>query len=262
MKTLYDIRQFAVIIVLGMITATAAGQSNARENRRDNQKEVTTVQRTSRSNTASAREQRTTAAPTQRNDRAVENNRNQASNNNNRTVHTNTNQTNRNTVHDNRNRVNNDHNRNGRNNNEVVKPGNNSGKGNNHGKGNSSSHVKHNHHHNVYHHAPIVHHKPPKRNVYYRHLPTQRVNRFYYHGHDYIYSNNYFYRYHPRRGYILADIPFMRVHHLPPRYMVRVYNGHPYIYSNGFMYLPYEAGYVMVPAPARPHASLNIVLNW
>lgn len=109
------------------------------------------------------------------------------------------------------------------------------------------------------HHAPAQHHRSP---VYHRHLPTQRVNRFHHRGHDYYHANKRFYRYHPGRGYVVVEAPYTRVRYLPARYQVRVYNGHRYPYYNGYFFLPVEYGYVMVPAPARPRAAFNIVLNF
>ena len=108
-------------------------------------------------------------------------------------------------------------------------------------------------------HAPAQHHRSP---VYHRHLPTQRVNRFHHRGHDYYHANHRFYRYHPGRGYVVVEAPYTRVRYLPARYQVRVYNGHRYPYYNGYFFLPVEYGYVMVPAPARPQAAFNIVLNF
>src|SRR5690554_1389154 len=109
------------------------------------------------------------------------------------------------------------------------------------------------------HHAPAQHHRSP---VYHRHLPTQRVNRFHHRGHDYYHANKRFYRYHPGRGYVVVEAPYTRVRYLPARYQFRVYNGHRYPYYNGYFFLPVEYGYVMVPAPARPRAAFNIVLNF
>ncbi|WP_146697733.1 DUF6515 family protein [Geofilum rhodophaeum] len=109
------------------------------------------------------------------------------------------------------------------------------------------------------HHAPAQHHRSP---VYHRHLPAQRVNRFHHRGHDYYHANHRFYRYHPGRGYVVVEAPYTRVRYLPARYQVRVYNGHRYPYYNGYFFLPVEYGYVMVPAPARPRAAFNIVLNF
>jgi hypothetical protein len=106
-----------------------------------------------------------------------------------------------------------------------------------------------------------VHHAP-NRHAYYKHLPTQRVNRFHYNGYDYYHSNNHFYRYHPHHGYRIVEAPFTQVRYLPARYQVRVYNGNPYPYYNGHFFLPAEYGYVMVPAPARPQLSFNVVLNF
>lgn len=108
-------------------------------------------------------------------------------------------------------------------------------------------------------HAPAQHHRSP---VYHRHLPTQRVNRFHHRGHDYYHANKRFYRYHPGRGYVVVEAPYTRVRYLPARYQFRVYNGHRYPYYNGYFFLPVEYGYVMVPAPARPRAAFNIVLNF
>src|SRR5690554_7458995 len=109
------------------------------------------------------------------------------------------------------------------------------------------------------HHAPAQHHRSP---VYHRHLPIQRVNRFHHRGHDYYHANKRFYRYHPGRGYVVVEAPYTRVRYLPARYQFRVYNGHRYPYYNGYFFLPVEYGYVMVPAPARPRAAFNIVLNF
>src|SRR5690554_6936186 len=108
-------------------------------------------------------------------------------------------------------------------------------------------------------HAPAQHHRSP---VYHRHLPTQRVNRFHHRGHDYYHANKRFYRYHPGRGYVVVEAPYTRVRYLPARYQFREYNGHRYPYYNGYFFLPVEYGYVMVPAPARPRAAFNIVLNF
>jgi hypothetical protein len=58
-----------------------------------------------------------------------------------------------------------------------------------------------------------------------------------------------------------VEAPFTRVRYLPARYQVRVYNGYSYPYYKGYFFLPAEYGYVMVPAPARPQMSFNILLN-
>ncbi|GAO29260.1 hypothetical protein [Geofilum rubicundum] len=122
----------------------------------------------------------------------------------------------------------------------------------------------------VYHSAPRpgnnrvahVRHLPHRHDTYFRHLPTKRVNRFHHNGYDYYHSNNRFYRYYPRYGYRMVEAPFTHVRYLPARYQVRVYNGYSYPYYNGYFFLPAEYGYVMVPAPARPRMSFNVVLNF
>ncbi|NLX72597.1 MAG: hypothetical protein GXY94_04760 [Bacteroidales bacterium] len=114
------------------------------------------------------------------------------------------------------------------------------------------------------HRPPVVNykHKGSKHHhTYYRHLPSQRVNRFNYNGHHYYHSNKRFYQYHPGHGYIVVDAPFVRVNVLPAHYQVRIYNGNPYPYFNGFFFLPIDFGYAMIPAPAQPHLSFNVMLN-
>lgn len=249
MRTIHTIRQLAFVACLSMLTMAAAGQQNSRQDRRNGSERNATRTESSQRSRDNAK-----AKPANNNSRQgrEQYTRNEGrssyesrANQNNRKDHYK--RDDRQDRRDDQHYRKNDHKQGHY---QHPKPGHKP----------SSAHVHHSPRRPVYHQPARVHHAP-NRHAYYRHLPTKRVNRFHYNGYDYYHSNNHFYRYHPHHGYRIVEAPFTRVRYLPARYQVRVYNGYSYPYYNGFFFLPAEYGYVMVPAPARPHASFNIVLN-
>ncbi len=235
MKTLHTFRQLAVVAFLSMLTMAATGQQNTRQDRR----------------TGSERNgNRTETRPS--NDNANRPSREQYTRNEGRAAYESKGNQNYNRNNQNSKRDDGHYKKDDRKHGQYNKPQT--------GRKPAPAHVHHSPHRPVYHQPARVHHAPNP-HAYYRHLPTRRVNRFHYNGYDYFHSNNHFYRYHPHHGYRLVEAPFTRVRYLPARYQVRVYNGYSYPYYNGFFFLPAEYGYVMVPAPARPQMSFNVVLN-
>lgn len=249
MKTLHTIRQLAVVACLSMLTMAATGQQDSRQDRRNGSERNGT-----RTETSQRTRDNSKARPA--NDDASRQGREQYTRNEGRTSYES--KGNQARQKDNYKRDNHQNKRDDRHYKKDDRKQEHYKKSPSHHKS-SSAHVHHSPRKPVY--QPVRVHHAPNPHAYYRHLPTKRVNRFHYNGYDYYHSNNHFYRYHPHHGYRIVEAPFSRVRYLPARYQVRVYNGYSYPYYNGYFFLPAEYGYVMVPAPARPQASFNIVLN-
>jgi hypothetical protein len=223
MKTITNLQNIAIVVLLSMITTTAMGQNTIRQNRRDADQRRggnVTERKVQDDDRMKTRRDYTMRSPNEFKDR--------------------------------------DHNQ--RHNSDKYRdrdPRENHGYDRDHK--NNYRDKKYNHRHpNHQVHVRKPHHA---HRTYYRHLPYKRINRFHLHGADYFHAHNRFYRYHPQFGYYLVDAPFVYVRHLPPGIFLRYINGNGYYFADGMIYLPFENGYLAVPQPEHPIFSLNIVLN-
>jgi hypothetical protein len=241
MKTIFTIRQIAIVTFISMITMAATGQQNTRQDRRNG-----SDRNGARTETSQRSRGHSEARPSYDNSSRQGRERykrNDANNDSGMAYES----------RSNKNYKKNNH-RSGRENRHYNKPQ------KEHRP--ASAHVHHSAPRPTNSRVAHVRHIPHRHDPYFRHLPTQRVNMFHYNGYYYYHSNNHFYRYYPRHGYRIVEAPFTRVRYLPARYQVRVYNGYSYPYYNGYFFLPAEYGYVMVPAPPRPRKAFNVVLNF
>jgi hypothetical protein len=77
-------------------------------------------------------------------------------------------------------------------------------------------------------------------------------------GFNYYHCGDHFYRYYPGYGYAIADVNLNFVTRLPfGGHFVIVENNRYYQYHDRY-FIPWEHGYLLVPAPARPTFSVNI----
>ncbi len=94
----------------------------------------------------------------------------------------------------------------------------------------------------THHHAK---HRRIERN-YLRCLPAHHYTKVYLGGVAYYHCNGHLYTYHRGYGYLLADVQFQMVRHLPQHCDVRVYDGRRYYYKDGRCYLPQSDGHYRV----------------
>jgi hypothetical protein len=227
MKTMRYFKQASLLIVLAALSMNVDAQRGNRdnnENTRPNRREEAT--RTDRNNPSNRGEY------SQRNDRKIDGNR-----------------------HDNNNR--------GKGNDHYSKKGNN-GRGNdynwhdNHSNKYKTKHHKGNDWDYRYDNHRDRHNHGHTRVVYHRHLPAKRYFSFHLDGCDYYHCGDHFYRYYPGYGYAIADVSLNFVTRLPfGGHFVIVENSRYYQYHDRY-YIPWEHGYLMVPAPARPTFSVNV----
>ncbi len=105
----------------------------------------------------------------------------------------------------------------------------------------------HNHHQKYYsgHHYHYPKHQHVHRN-YLRCLPAHHYTKVYLDGVVYYHCDGHLYTYHRGYGYLLADVQFHTVRHLPRHCDVRVYDGRRYYYKDGHCYLPQRDGHYQV----------------
>ncbi|MCA1744783.1 MAG: hypothetical protein LC643_03550, partial [Bacteroidales bacterium] len=213
MKTLHTIRQLALVTCLSMLTMAATGQQNTRQDRRNGSERNST-------RTEASQRTRDNSKARPANDKTNRPGRDQYTRNGGRTSYESKGNQNYKRDHQNNKRDEANYKKDDRQHGHYNKPQT--------GRKPASAQVHYSAPRPSNNRLAYVRHIPHRHDTHFRHLPTQRVNKFHYNGYDYYHSNNHFYKYHPQHGYRIVEAPYSRVRYLPARYQLRVINGHPY----------------------------------